>query len=132
MDVSSLFNVLVSTFAVMLLGGPFFAQFTPYFRGDIFESAKFIAFIQNAVISVSFVSMFYMRGTSAGQSFTIAWTKWLGTSMTVGASYLFVLHPEDWHFIGVFVGVTLVCDVWYMALIYGRLRREGLNPWTRL
>lgn len=118
--------------AVMLVGGPFFKDFTPYFRCDLFESAKFIAFVQNAVMSALFVSMFYLRRGVEGQSFTIAWTKWIGTSMTVGLSYLAVEHPDQWHFVGVFVALSFIFDVWYTALIYRALRRRGLNPWTRL
>lgn len=122
----------VASFAIMIKGGTFFKDFVPYFKGDTFESAKFIAFIQNAVMSILFVAMYYQRRTSEGQSFTIAWSKWLGTSMTVGLSYLGVEHADNWHFVGIFVAICFVFDLWYMALIYRQLRREGINPWTRL
>lgn len=121
----------VTSFLIMLLGGPFFKDMMPYFKGELFEAAKFIAYIQNLVISVSFLSMFYSRGSSEGQSFTIAWSKWLGTSMTVGLSYLFVEHPDNWHFMGVIIGATFILDVWYMVVIYRQLQQEGINPWTR-
>lgn len=121
-----------SCFAIMIVGGPFFKDFLPYFKGELFESAKFIALIQNAVMSILFVVMFLERRSSEGQSFTIAWTKWIGTSMTVGVSYLAVEHRENWHFVGIFVALCFVFDVWYMVLIYQQLRREGINPWTRL
>lgn len=120
------------SFAVMIAGGPFFSGLAPYFRGDLFESAKFIALIQNAVMSILFVSMFYLRRGVEGQSFTIAWSKWIGTSMSVGISYLAVEHADNWRFVGVFVALSFIFDVWYMALIYRALRREGMNPWTRL
>ena len=120
-----------ASFLVMLLGGPFFKDLLPYFKGDMFESAKFIAYIQNTIISVSFVAMFLLRRSSEGQSFTIAWSKWLGTSMTVGINYI-VSHPGTWYFVGVFIAVTFIFDVWYMVLIYRQLQREGINPWRRL
>lgn len=122
----------VTSFLIMYLGGPFFKDLLPFFKGDLFESAKFIAFLQNAAMSILFVFMFLNRRSSEGQSFTIAWSKWLGTSMTVGLSYLGVDHRDNWHFMAIFVGVCFVFDVWYMALIYGQLKREGINPWTRL
>ncbi len=126
------FLAFAASFGVMLLGAPFFKDFLPYFRGDPFESGKFIAFIQNAAMSVLFVAMFYQRRSIEGQSFTIAWTKWLGTSMTVGLTYLGIEHRDNWHFVGVFVAVCFVFDVWYMVLIYRQLRQQGINPWTRL
>lgn len=119
-------------FLIMYLGGPFFKDFTPYFKGDLFESAKFIAFLQNAAMSILFVFMFLSRRSSEGQSFTIAWSKWLGTSMTVGITYLGFDHRDNWHFMAIFVATCFVFDVWYMALIYRQLKQEGLNPWTRL
>jgi hypothetical protein len=122
----------VASFLIMLLGGPFFKDLLPYFKGEMFETAKFIAYLQNLVISVSFVAMFYSRRSIEGQSFTIGWTKWLGTSMTVGLSYLFVEHPDNWYFMGVIIGTTFILDVWYMVLIYRQLQQEGINPWTRL
>lgn len=121
----------IASFLLMIVGGPFFKDFTPYFQGDIFESAKFIAFIQNLVMSVCFVSMFYTRRSSEGQSFTIAWSKWLGTSMTVGITYS-IAHPHNWYFIGIFIALIFIFDVWYMVLIFQQLRRENINPWQRL
>ena len=121
-----------ASFGIMIFGGPFFKDFLPYFKGDPFESAKFIAFVQNATMSILFVSMFYQRRSSEGQSFTIAWSKWIGTSMTVGVSYLGVEHADNWRFVGVLVATCFIFDVGYMVLIYRQLRRENINPWTRL
>ena len=89
------FLAFLASFGVMILGAPFFKDYLPYFGGDPFESGKFIAFIQNAAMSVLFVAMFYQRRSIEGQSFTIAWTKWLGTSMTVGLSYLGIEHRDN-------------------------------------
>lgn len=121
------------SFGIMISGGPFFGQFESYFRNEIFEGAKFIANIQNLVISVCFVLMFWQRQSSEGQSFTIAWAKWLGTSMTVGVSYILGDHQgEDATFILIFLIAIFIFDTYYMYLIYNQLKKEGINPWTRL
>jgi hypothetical protein len=128
----TLITFLIS-FGIMITGGKFFAQFEQYFRNNIFEGAKFIAFIQNLVISVCFVLMFWQRQSSEGQSFTIAWSKWLGTSMTVGLYYLFLDHNgEDTSLMFIFMLAIFVFDSYYMYLIYNQLKEEGINPWTRL
>jgi hypothetical protein len=122
-----------SSFGIMIFGGKFFGQFQPYFHSEIFEGAKFIALIQNAVISVCFVLMYWQRQNSDGQSFTIAWSKWIGTSLTVGISYVFADHKgEDTSLIVTFILITFVFDTYYMQLIYNQLKKEGINPWTRL
>ena len=53
------YSILAFTvaFGIMLTGGPFFGQFNRYFRGDIFQGAIFIAYVQNLVISVCFLLM---------------------------------------------------------------------------
>ena len=57
----------------MVVGNSFFGEFKDYFHNDVFEGAKFIAFWQNLVMSVSFVVMFWERDGVDGQSFTIGW-----------------------------------------------------------
>lgn len=122
-----------ASFGIMIAGGPFLGQFEPYFHKEIFEGAKFIAFIQNLVISVCFVLMYWQRQTSEGQSFTIAWSKWIGTSMTVGLSYLLADHKgENATLMSVTILATFVFDTYYVRLIYNQLKKEGINPWTRL
>lgn len=119
---------------MMLVGGPFFAEFT-YFNNDYFESAKFIAFIQNAIMSILFVCFFYSRKAHnhpiEGQSFTIAWSKLIGTSLTVGISYS-MAHPNNWYFIGIFIATSFIFDVWYAVLIFKELKANKINPFTRL
>ncbi len=122
-------------FLIMYIGGPFFAQFNNYFNNDLFESAKFIAYIQNAVMSVLFVNMFYTRKKNnhpiEGQSFYIALMKMIGTAFTVGISYI-LLHPTSWYFMGVFIFTSLIFDLWYSVLIFRELRKHGINPLLRL
>ena len=118
---------------IMLSGGPFFGQFEKYFHGDTFEGAKFIAFLQNLIMSINFIFMFWERRSSEGQSFTIAWTKWLGTSMTVGNSYLLVEHKgEETNFMLIVITTTIILDLYYMQMIYSQLKKEKINPLLRL
>ncbi len=124
--------MLVFSFLVILTGAKFFMQFDTYFNRDQIEAAKVIAFAQNALMSVSFVAMFYARGGSMeGQSFTIAWAKWIGSSMTTGLIYI-LGRPGEWYFVGTFIAMIFVADVYYMVITYRALRRQGINPWTRL
>jgi len=128
------FTGFILSFFIMLIGGPFFAQFS-YFNNNIFESAKFIAFIQNAVMSILFVAFFYKRKKNGhaieGQSFTVAWSKLIGTSLTVGILYISE-HPGNWQFISIFVATAFIFDIWYSILIYKELKAHHINPLTRL
>ncbi|MCA0207290.1 MAG: hypothetical protein LCH92_23335 [Proteobacteria bacterium] len=123
-------GLMVFSFALMLTGGDFFRQFALYFNNDQIEGAKLIAFGQNAIMSLSFIAMYYLRGNTDGQSFTIAWTKWIGTSMTGGIIYILDRGSEG-AFVITFIACVFVCDVYYMQLIYRALKRQGINPWTR-
>lgn len=121
--------LLAFCFLVIHSAALFFMQFDTYFHHDQIEAAKLIAFIQNAVMSLAFVAMFHMRNSIDGQSFTIAWTKFLGSSLTVGPIYL-MQHPDN-YFAWVIIGTMFLADFWYMILIWGALRRAGINPLTR-
>jgi hypothetical protein len=53
--------------------------------------------------------------------------------MTVGLSYLLADHKgEDATLIFIIILATFVFDTYYMRLIYNQLKKEGINPWTRL
>ena len=123
-------GLLIFSGALMYTGGTFFRQFAVYFNNDQIEAAKLIAFGQNAIMSISFLAMFFLRGSTDGQSFTIAWAKWIGTSVTGGVIYL-VTRGTEGAFVATFIVTVFVCDLVYMGLIYRALRRQGLNPWTR-
>lgn len=124
---------LVISALVMLMGGPFFAPFD-YFQGDIFEAAKFIAMLQNAVMSILFVQMFYTRKRMGrpieGQSFYAGIARLFGTSLTVGILHI-IVHPGNWYFITVISATCLIFDLWYTTLIYRELKANGINPFVR-
>lgn len=125
--------LLLFSFGVIYTGTFFFMQFATYFVHDQIEAAKVLAFGQNALMSVAFIAMFHARGGSMeGQSFTIAWAKWIGSSVTTGTIYILGRWGEEWYFVGVFIGMIFVADLYYMVLTYRALKRQGINPWTRL
>jgi len=123
---------LLFSFGIMLLGTKFFIDL-PLFNHSAFEVGKVIAKIQNMVMSILFLVQFYQRKKEAnpikGQSFTIAWTKWIGTPLTVG---LLGVITDPTGFMAVIVGLTFICDTWYMVVIYRELYSLGINPWKRL
>lgn len=118
---------------IMLAGGPFFAP-GDYFQNDIFESAKFIAMLQNAVMSILFVRMFYARKRNGhpieGQSFYAALARLFGTSLTVGILHI-ALHPDNWYFIAIITATCFIFDLWYTVLIYREIKAQGINPFKR-
>ncbi|MDD2971177.1 MAG: hypothetical protein PHE02_03465 [Lachnospiraceae bacterium] len=125
---------LLLSFGIMITGATFFAPFD-YFLGDTFESAKFIAMIQNAVMSILFVRMFYARKKNGhpieGQSFYVALTKMIGTSFTVGLTSI-TDHPDNWKFIAVVEVTCIIFDIWYTIVIWRELKSNHINPLKRL
>ncbi len=67
---------LISSFIFMILAP---LDFGILFDGDILQTAGFIAYFQNLLMSVLFVLMFLERRNLKGQSIFIAIFKWLGT-----------------------------------------------------
>lgn len=67
---------LISSFIFMILAP---LDFSILFDGDIIQSAGFIAYFQNLLMSILFVLMFLERRNLKGQSIFIAIFKWLGT-----------------------------------------------------
>jgi hypothetical protein len=123
--------VFVSAFLIMGTGIPFFADFTTYFRGSLAQSAIFIAYVQNLVIAAGFIGMLWLRRSSEGQSLWIAISKMIGTGV-VGIPYAVIDHPDNWYFMGVVNGLTLVLDFAYCVMICRQLQQEGRNPLTRM
>ena len=125
----------ILAFAIMITGGSFFGRIEYWFACSPREGAKFIAFIQNAIMSVLFIQMFYTRKKYGhgveGQSFWIAVTKFVGTSLTVGVS-ICMEHSYDYAFILSLVAICFVFDLWYCILIGKELKKEEINPLKRL
>lgn len=67
---------LISSFIFMILAP---SDFGILFHGDIIQTAGFIAYLQNLLMSILFVLIFLERKNLKGQSIFIAIFKWLGT-----------------------------------------------------
>ena len=122
----------LTSLGIMLTGGPFFGQFQNYFKNDIFQGAIFIAYIQNLIISICFLLMIWERQSSEGQSLMIGIFKCIGTGLTVGIYYLFILHHGKAYLMNIVVSFTFILDIIYIITIYKMLKIEGINPWKRL
>ncbi len=118
----------LSSAYAFFVAAPRFLLSLPLFANDMFEVASFLAYVLNLVISVLFVNMILQRRTVEGQSIYIALLKWFGT-LIVSVWYLFEHnYPLVW-----FLVVEIeVFDILYLALIYAKLKRTGMNPWLRL
>lgn len=90
------------------------------------ECAKFIAYCQNLMMSALFISMNWRRGSMRGQSFSIAFFKWLGT-FAVMFEYL-PKHPLPLMFL--ILGTTTILDITYMVMTYKQSKAAGLKLWT--
>jgi hypothetical protein len=86
-------------------------------------------FAVNVVCSLAFVAMIERRRDARGQSMYIALAKLVGTAIMIPHAY--ALHGALWS-IRAFMGVTLLGDVAYAALLHRQLRAEGIRPWGRL
>ncbi|MGL4913726.1 MAG: hypothetical protein ACRC3Y_14995 [Romboutsia sp.] len=82
---------IISSFIFMLLAP---LDFSVLFNGDLFQTAGFIAYFQNLLMSILFVLMFLERRNLNGQSILIALFKWLGTSC-VGITKFIGLAPSN-------------------------------------
>lgn len=90
---------------------------------------KYSAFGQNFMMSVLFIGMLAQRGSSRGQSLYIALFKFVGTLLPCILCY--VKHPDLQLLNFVYIAI-FVADVAYLFMLHRCLRREGINPWTRL
>jgi hypothetical protein len=75
--------------------------------------------------------MIWQRKSSEGQSLTIAITKFIGTGLTVGVYYLFILHKGEAGLMNIIVGITFLLDLFYIKSLYDVLIKEGKNPFKR-
>ncbi|KAJ3088109.1 hypothetical protein HK100_008149 [Physocladia obscura] len=109
----------------------FFSQFDGFFDTSKDEASGFLAFLDNAIMSILFVAMFYTRGNTDGQTIYVAIAKFIGTSLSVGVSYIFLEHPGNWEFISILVATCFLFDAYYIVILYQKLVKEEKNVWTR-
>ena len=119
-------GALIFCFIFVFVAVPFF-QDLPVFEGSVREVAKFIAYGQNLLMSALFLSMYWHRGNLDGQSFWIAFFKWLGTFVVMFEYLPNHMQPLMWL---VMISITLL-DIWYMVTVWRACKAQGENPLKR-
>lgn len=66
-------------FSVLAFGTCVVLQLAYFFEFKGIPAAQYSAFVQNAAMSILFLIMLYRRGSTKGQTMTIAVAKWIGT-----------------------------------------------------
>lgn len=66
-------------FSILVFATCFAIQFAFYFSFEAIPAAQYSAFLQNAAMSILFLTMLFNRTSTAGQSVLMAFSKWIGT-----------------------------------------------------
>lgn len=147
---------LVKRYFPLFFGGAILIAFPLLYLGFIeFEDpdGEYTGFGINLTMSILFVAMLLRRDSPAGQSMYIAVGKWLGTLFAWIATALTVTTdsarqwPDNlWEFfsrsithtaypltpmINVLYGITFLVDIFYIVLLYRKLKEHGISPWRR-
>jgi hypothetical protein len=92
------------------------------------NSATYIAFHINLIMSMLFIHMLWSRDSVAGQSIYIAIAKMIGTICASLSVYL--LQPSS--ILLAFLSVSIFLFDWvYSVLLYLKIREQQINPWKR-
>jgi hypothetical protein len=95
-----------------------------YFQFDIRPAAQYSAFLQNVLMSLLFIYMFYTRSDMRGQSLSIAVSKCLGSLMyVILQGYIEMINP----YILVCGALSLAADIYYITLVAGIQRKKKSN-----
>jgi hypothetical protein len=89
------------------------------------------AYLGNLAMSGLFVAMLIRRASARGQSMYIAMCKLLGTAIVTIECLRLHRDPSPGLMMLLGAGI-LALDCCYAALLYARLRAEGIAPWRRL
>jgi hypothetical protein len=95
------------------------------------ERRYYSAYLGNLAMSALFVAMLLRRASSRGQSMYIATFKLLGTAIVTVECLRRHRDPAPGLMMLLGAGI-LALDVSYAGMLYGRLRAEGVSPWSRL
>jgi hypothetical protein len=91
----------------------FSLQLAFYFQFDVHPAAQYSGFLQNAVMSLLFIYMFYTHSDIRGQSLPIAIVKCLGTlASAVQQGYIEMVNP----YILICGAISLTSDICYIFL----------------
>ncbi|MBN1139121.1 MAG: hypothetical protein JXM73_21250 [Anaerolineae bacterium] len=86
------------------------------------------AFVINLVMSILFIAMLVRRNGVEGQSMGVALFKWLGTA---APTILFYVNTGS-NLVLALGGCVFVFDLIYAAMLYGKFREVGLQPFIRM
>ena len=119
-----LFVSLVTGFCLVLLISLEFGDW----RG------AYVAFGQNLMMSILYITMLHRRDSPRGQSIYIAAFKMIGSLL---ASLAFYAYPpaemfETSSLFPFLYASTPIFDVVYIVMVYRKCQQQGMNPWKRL
>jgi hypothetical protein len=110
------------------LAGAFALEYTLILTfGD--RDGVYSGFAVNVVMSLAFIAMLRRRRGVRGQSMYIAASKLSGSAIAI--PHAFALHGSLLS-LRALMGMTLLSDVVYAALLDRRCREQGIRPWARL
>ncbi|MCI2049543.1 MAG: hypothetical protein LKJ76_07470 [Lachnospiraceae bacterium] len=108
-------------FCILCLFSCFALQMAFYLPFSRHDAAQYSAFAQNVVMSVLFVFMLLRRGSTRGQSMTIAVAKWIGTlAPTIQRGIL-----REFNIYVLLCGI--ICTVWDILYILMLWKKSGTN-----
>jgi hypothetical protein len=116
---ATFFSVLAASFLNML--------FIVYDFGSN-NSATYIAFQINLIMSMLFIHMLLSDRSAAGQSMYIAISKMIGTACASISIYL--LQPSSILLAFLYVSI-FVFDLVYSVLLYLKIKEQQIHPWKR-
>ena len=98
-------------------------QFAFYFQFDLRAAALYSAFMQNALMSLLFIYMFFTRTDTRGQSLSIAVVKCIGTLiLTILYGYIEIINP----YVLICGAVSFFADTCYFLLLF--FRQKEVTP----
>lgn len=98
-------------YGIAVFAGCALFQIAFYLQFHGIPAAQYSAFLQNAIMSVLFVSMLYRRNSTKGQSMVIAVAKWLGT---LAPTILMGILQDFNIYIVLFGAICCVTDLFYL------------------
>jgi hypothetical protein len=96
-----------------------------YFQFDIRPASQYSAFLQNVLMSLLFIYMFYTRSDMRGQSLSIGIAKSLGSlAYVIQQGYIEMINP----YIIVCGALSLSADIYYIILVAAARHKQKKLP----
>ena len=121
------YTIFISIFVIS-----FYIMFVITYRYRDLYGVK-LAYGQNLLMSILFITMILNRNSIKGQSIYIAILKMLGTALTSVAFYIFFAREfyENSIFWSILYTLIFLFDIIYIFIFYQKSRKQAINPWTR-